>query len=244
VAGAFLAAATVPANAASLKGLSSAGANLNSSTGGPTGNFLSTWYDIGTPVGANPHTELFSYGTPNGDNLIRLVEPNGCGNGGVGNGNCGFETDQCVMIYVFDDDQEMGECCGCRITPNELETFSVRNQLVGNWALATQDNSQGSIIVVGSSVNAAGGCNPNNRTCNSGCDPTLTAVTSGASNLQGSITHDQLIAGATHLTETGLFDQGEGESTNNAFLATQCASLNGNSSHHAGFCYCEGATLD
>ena len=61
----------------------------------------------------------------NGDNIIRLVNPNGSANSLVG----GSDQPVCAMIYVFDDDEEMGECCGCPLTPGQLATFSVENNL-------------------------------------------------------------------------------------------------------------------
>ncbi len=236
----------------------------NAASGGATGNYLFTFYDIGTAVGDNPITPTPCIGTPGGDNVIRLIDPNGCGNGGVGNAACRSETDLCAMFYVFDDDQEMGECCGCPITPNGLNTYSVREELVSNWALATQDNSLGTIVVVGSGINDPGissipgatasnltesievsnGCgNVYNPSCNGGCDPTKPAITTGATNLDGSITHDQLVAGMNNLTATPLFDQGAGEPTNNAYLVAQCASLVSSNSLQAGFCYCEEAEI-
>jgi hypothetical protein len=40
--------------------------------------------------------------------------------------------DVCANIYVFDANQEMVECCSCRITPNGLRTISVANDLTNN----------------------------------------------------------------------------------------------------------------
>jgi len=233
----------VSANAATLRRAASTGSNGSAGAGDPTGNYLFTYYDIGTPVGKNPHTETFGvYGVPNGDNFIRLIDPNGCGNGGVSNQQCGSETDLCAFFYVFDDDQEMGECCGCRITPNGLATISVRNRLVNNWGLTTQDNSTGTIAIVSSSINSPGGvCNPFNPACNGGCDPTLGAQTTGATNLDGSITHDLVITGSptvSGLTEIPLFDQGAGETVNNAYLPQECASIVASNSEINGYCHC------
>ena len=223
----------------------------NAASGGATGNYLFTFYDIGTAVGDNPITPTPCIGTPGGDNVIRLIDPNGCGNGGVGSAACRSETDLCAMFYAFDDDQEMGECCGCPITPNGLNTYSVRDQLVSNWGLATQDNSLGTIVVVGSGINDPGsseigvgllfnGCgNLNNPACYGGCDPTKAPILTGATNLDGSITHDQMFAGRSNLTEIHLFDQGAGEPTNNAYLIAQCAALIANNSNTSGFCSCE-----
>ena len=83
----------------------------------------------------------------NGDNIIRLINPAGCGNGYLSNQQCGFETDLCAFFYVFDDDQEMGECCGCAITPNELYTASVKNDLTADWGLGSNDAQSGVVQV-------------------------------------------------------------------------------------------------
>ena len=53
----------------------------------------------------------------------------------AGNANRAFGvvTDQCAMIYVFDNSEEMGECCGCPITPAQRLSFSVEHNLLSNW---------------------------------------------------------------------------------------------------------------
>src|ERR1700681_525549 len=38
----------------------------------------------------------------------------------------------CAMIYVFDQDQQLSECCGCVETHNGLRTLSVRRDLTSN----------------------------------------------------------------------------------------------------------------
>src|ERR1700761_382911 len=38
----------------------------------------------------------------------------------------------CAMIYVFGNDQQLTECCGCVETHNGLRTLSVRNDLTRN----------------------------------------------------------------------------------------------------------------
>lgn len=237
--GAFLAAAAVPASALTLRKSGSTGGNGSLTSGGPTGNYLFTYYDIGTGVGSNVETVTPDFGVINGDNVLRLIDPNGCGNSGTSNGVCGSETDECALIYVFDDDQEMGECCGCLITPNGLNTYSVRNNLVNNWSLATQDNSRGVIAVTGSAINNPG-CGANGSpACHEGCDPTVAAVTTGATNLDGSITHDQQITTTSGLTEIPLFDQGAGEPVNNAYLVAECGAIAGNATKRNGFCSCD-----
>ena len=226
--------AAFPSHAVTLRQVTAA-PSVNAASGNPTGNYLFTWYDIG--IGEGPGASgPDQFGA--GDNIIRLIDPNGCGNGGVSNGACGSETDLCAMFYVFDDDQEMGECCGGRITPNQLDTFSVAAQLTTNWALPSSDNASGVIAVVGSGINDAGpdgSCAHPNFTCNAGCNPTLAPVTTGPTNLDGAILHNQTIGGTSGRTQIPLFDNGAGDSTNNAYLVAQCAALVANSSG-AGAC--------
>jgi hypothetical protein len=38
----------------------------------------------------------------------------------------------CAMVYVFDNDQQLSECCGCLETPDGLRTFSVTKDLTSN----------------------------------------------------------------------------------------------------------------
>jgi hypothetical protein len=38
----------------------------------------------------------------------------------------------CTIIYVFDADQEMNECCGCVVTHDGLRTLSVKGDLTAN----------------------------------------------------------------------------------------------------------------
>jgi hypothetical protein len=38
----------------------------------------------------------------------------------------------CANVYVFDPNEEMVSCCSCMITPNGLNSLSVRNDLISN----------------------------------------------------------------------------------------------------------------
>src|ERR1019366_9464137 len=91
----------------------------------------------------------------NGDNIIRLINPNGSANPHIG----GLSQPVCAMIYVFDDDEEMGECCGCPLTSAQLATFSVESNLTSNWALrgGTEggDHGNGAIATVAAAQNVA-----------------------------------------------------------------------------------------
>ena len=186
-----------------------------------------------------------------GDNIIRLINPNGAANTNL----AGAKTETvCAMIYVFDDDEEMGECCGCPLSSTQLATFSVEQNLTSNWGLAGGpeggDHSNGSIAIIASAPNTTiltpgGGNEAANCLGGACCDPTANpgyAVVAGADNLLGSITHTQLVAGnnvsvVAGITETPLNDDCHGESINEVYLQTQCGALIGNGSH-GGICNC------
>ena len=82
----------------------------------------------------------------------------------------------CAMIYVFDADQQMTECCGCVETHNGLRTLSVRKDLTSN-PLTGVVSRNGVIKVVSAAVN------------NSPCDPT--ANVTPKANLRSWVTHIQ-----------------------------------------------------
>lgn len=63
--------------------------------------------------------------------------------------------DLCALIYVWDQDQELKECCGCKITPNGVRQLSVNNDLTDN-ALTGGTVSDGGIKIVSHPATAAG----------------------------------------------------------------------------------------
>ena len=81
------------------------------------------------------------------DATVRITNP------GSSNGNL------CAFVYVFDNDQEMDECCGCITTPDGLRTISVTKDLTSNPLVGTVVTT-GDIKIVSGAVN------------NSPCDPT------------------------------------------------------------------------
>jgi len=117
----------------------------------------------------------------------------------------------CAMIYVFDADQQLSECCGCVETHNGLRTLSVRRDLTSN-PLTGRVSTNGVIKVVSSAIN------------NSPCDPT--ANVSPKANLRAWGTHIQNPVGAAFpITETEFTDSTLG-ATELANLQAQCAFIN------------------
>lgn len=114
----------------------------------------------------------------------------------------------CAMVYVFDADQQLTECCGCVETHNGLRTLSVNTNLTSN-PLTGRKSTNGVIKVVSAAVN------------NSPCDPT-TNVTPTA-NLRVWATHIQNKVGTAYpITETESSDSTLG-ATELANLQAQCA---------------------
>jgi hypothetical protein len=128
----------------------------------------------------------------------------------------------CAMVYVFDNDQQMTECCGCVETHNGLRTLSVRNNLTSNPLTGVRSNN-GVIKIVSAAVN------------NSPCDPTSNVKPTA--NLRAWGTHIQNPVGTAYpITETEFSDSTLG-ATELANLQAQCAFVNILGSGH-GICSC------
>ncbi len=82
----------------------------------------------------------------------------------------------CAMIYVFDYDQQLAECCGCEESHNNLHLLSVNANLTSN-PLTGVTLQNGVIKVVSAAVN------------NSPCDPTSNVTPTP--NLRVWVTHIQ-----------------------------------------------------
>ncbi len=82
------------------------------------------------------------------DGTVRINNP------GTTNGNL------CAMIYVFDNDQEMNECCGCITTPDGLRTLSVKNNLTNNPLTVTTTPKKPAARTPGASSLPAASCWP------------------------------------------------------------------------------------
>ena len=54
----------------------------------------------------------------------------------------------CADIYVFDADQEMVECCACKVPANAVLRLSLKNQLIQR-PLTGQVVTAGAIFIVG-----------------------------------------------------------------------------------------------
>jgi hypothetical protein len=201
------------------------------------GIFLATMGLSGSAHAASPTAS-------DSDDIIRLINPNGAANGNL----AGAKPETvCAMIYIFDDDQEMGECCGCPLTSAQLATFSVQHNLTSNWGLGGGNNLNGAFAIAAAEPNAPA-CLQKSAACNGGCDPTNVpgySVTT-SSNLLGSVTRNQFVetpSGTSELfvafgiTETALSDDAAGDPTNLIYLQEQCGAIVGNGTG-GGICNC------
>jgi hypothetical protein len=98
--------------------------------------------------------------------------------------NDGENGDLWASIYVFDDSQELTECCSCFVSADGLLSESVRNQLTAN-PLTGIHATRGVIKVISSSVNAGG---PKNDY------PTSNFTNTPVPGLRGWATHIQSVA--------------------------------------------------
>jgi hypothetical protein len=123
----------------------------------------------------------------------------------------------CAMIYVFEPDQQMAECCGCLITPDGLLTLSIDDNLTSN-PLTPVTLITGAIKIV-SSTPTAGACNAAKPVPTSGIRAWGTHIQNGVA-----------------VTETEFLDStlSAGEL---ALLKNKCSSIQSNGSGF-GLCNC------
>src|SRR6202007_258991 len=113
-----------------------------------------------------------------GDATVRLTNP------GITGGNL------CAEIYVFDQDQQLSECCGCVVSPDGLRTLSVNTDLTGN-PLTGVKSTNGVVKIV-----------PADASITSSCDPT--AITPDASVVAWSTNIQKQSVSAFVITETSF----------------------------------------
>ncbi len=120
----------------------------------------------------------------------------------------------CAMIYVFDPNQELSECCGCMLTPNGLRTLDGSN-LLSN-PLTRIVLSTGVIEIISSTGYPT-------------CNPAKPVPTPG---LAAWATHTQL----TTTTETPFLDSNLSTAELN-MVAKKCGAIQSNGSGY-GKCTC------
>jgi hypothetical protein len=133
------------------------------------------------------------------------------------------DVNLCAMIYVFDNDQQLTECCGCLLTPDGLRTLSVGKNLTNNPLTGVISNN-GVIKIVSSLLN------------NSPCDPT--SGFTPASTVRAWASHVENKVGTAYpITETAFSDAGLSGTEFEFNLIEQCSFAQRLGSGHA-ICSC------
>jgi hypothetical protein len=97
------------------------------------------------PLVSSSYFDRSSASSTGSDGTIRLSNP------GLTQG------DLCALVYVFDESQQLAECCGCRVTDDGLRTLSLGVDLTANPLTGTRPK-RGTITVVPSSIAASSSC--------------------------------------------------------------------------------------
>jgi hypothetical protein len=134
----------------------------------------------------------------------------------------------CANIYVYNDVQELQECCSCPLTPNSLLTFSVINDLTSNPLNQQESLSAGVIKIVGS--RAVNGCSNAPGAVTAATFSTITAGlhewinhTETVASNQASFTPSFGFVTSTSVDEFSSSTLDAGELAN---LQTGCAAIN------------------
>jgi hypothetical protein len=121
----------------------------------------------------------------------------------------------CALIYVFEPDQQLAECCGCLITPDGLLTLSIDGDLVSH-PLTPVELHTGAIKIVSS---AGGACNAAKPTPVTGIRAWGTHIQAGGVVTETEFTDSTLSTGELNL------------------LKNKCSSIQSNGSGY-GICSC------
>jgi hypothetical protein len=113
--------------------------NIESSSGGVTGSATLTVQPLAA-VG------YFTHPAANTDATIRVTNTGSTG------------SSLCAMVYIFDQDQQMTECCGCLISPDGLRTFSLSKDFLAN-PLTGVSSTAGSVMLVPADYSSNPSCN-------------------------------------------------------------------------------------
>ena len=114
----------------------------------------------------------------------------------------------CAMVYVFDTQQEMTECCACSASPDDLRTLSINNDLTNHPATGTLPAT--GVIEIAS----AGG----NQACNA-------SSSSPGGELRAWSTHIQVVDTSTFALTEAPFEVVPLTPTHASLLQNQCGFL-------------------
>lgn len=134
--------------------------------------------------------------TSGADSTIRITNPGMTG------------QDLCAMVYVFDQDQQMSECCGCLVSQDGLLTLSLMKNLLNN-PLTGMVSKSGTVMLVSAAQGASGGCDASS--------------VMPAGNIIAWSTRLPASQSGLSLTEEDAFSSSGLTATSSAALQAQCA---------------------
>jgi hypothetical protein len=108
--------------------------------------------------------------------------------------------DLCAMIYVFDNDQELQECCGCLISPDGLLELSINLDLTSNTFTGIKPQN-GDIKIISALPNDFFGSAP--------CDPTGGGILPNGTYARNILPTPDLRGWATHIQTDGNITEDE-----------------------------------
>jgi hypothetical protein len=113
---------------------------------------------VGLTLGATPETTTPPVQDTLNVNYFVNANTEGAPDGTVQLTNPGTSgATVCALIYVFYPDEEMTECCGCTLTPDDLRTLSINTDLTSNPLVGIPATS--GVIKIVSSADT-GTCDP------------------------------------------------------------------------------------
>jgi hypothetical protein len=152
----------------------------------------------------------FTVGQSIADTTLRITNPGAS------------DEDLCAMVYVFDQDQQMAECCGCQISRDGLRTLSFSKDLTAN-PLTDSPTVTGTVMLVTADYTSNPSCNAASIT------PTGMEIAWA--------THLQTLATKTAVTSEESLSQIPLGATLSAALQAQCLFIQQLGSGH-GICSC------
>jgi hypothetical protein len=157
-------------------GVTSAGVATAVQVGTVTISVARSGITASTSITVTPLMTISYFNTANAiaagsDGTLRLVNP------GFVPGNT------CAMIYVFDDKQELNECCGCNISDSGLLTLSLLNDLTAS-PLNGEQPAAGTIQIVPAT--------PQGGICNAASTNPNSLILGWETNVQGASSYYQL----------------------------------------------------
>jgi hypothetical protein len=87
------------------------------------------------------------------DSTIKMINPGNQITAVNGNG-FPLNGDLCAMIYVFNNDEQVVECCGCLLTPDSRRSISLNGDLLANPINPNLVTTDGVIEIVSAQPNS------------------------------------------------------------------------------------------